>query len=232
MLSLQALVFGSHKAFLWLKSFKRENVNETPVFQIELKTFGKSGSESNKRTSSTNSRGHTPRPNLNQPEKIPNEGKPEPLDQELQPLELQFLKLSQKQGADFGVQSNSPELDYRTQGRNSSTNTQPKYQEPKAMKILGLSRRPLKNQNSRNIYLQSAPLPPKFAIFQNPVFTLFIPFGLIAFLFLFLMNYYSESLTGFHGYLYNIWSCFFLPLIFLIITPKLQRFICKKLSCM
>ena len=111
------------------------------------------------------------------------------------------------------------------------THTQPKYHECKAMKILGLSRKPLKNQNSRNVYLQSAPLPPKFAIFRNPVFTLFIPFGLLAFLFLFLMNYYSESLTGFHGYLYNIWSCFFLPLIFLIITPKLQRFICKKLSC-
>ena len=39
----------------------------------------------------------------------------------------------------------------------------------------------------------------------------------------------AEDITGFHGYIYNLWSCFVLPLIFCTVSPKLRAFIRKTL---
>ena len=38
-----------------------------------------------------------------------------------------------------------------------------------------------------------------------------------------------EDFTGFHGYLYNLWSCFAIPFIFCSLSPKLRGFIVKKI---
>ena len=39
----------------------------------------------------------------------------------------------------------------------------------------------------------------------------------------------KEDVTGFHGYIYNLWSCFALPFIFCTVSPKLRGFIIKSL---
>ena len=39
----------------------------------------------------------------------------------------------------------------------------------------------------------------------------------------------KEDVTGFHGYIYNLWSCFAIPFIFCTVSPKLRGFIIKSL---
>ena len=278
MLSIQALVFGSHKCFLWLKTFRGEHDIESPVFHIELVTFEKSISEANPsqiHASSTNTSQVQPdqiqesKPGSREYSKEPKDTKTKaksssvlirsvpataiqiepqlpnvPFVEEsqlpytpsprLRELKMQSLDLdlhqqrSQMSYPDVGSQGLN---ELKTQSLDLDLQPQLPFLEPKAMKILGLGPQPLQPQDSYMADLQPVPLPPKFAICRNPTMTIFIPFGLITFLLLFLEYHYSESITGFHGYLYNIFSCFFVPLIFLMITPKLQRFIFKKLSC-
>ena len=45
----------------------------------------------------------------------------------------------------------------------------------------------------------------------------------------FLVALSHEDFTGFHGYLYNLWSCFAIPFIFCSLSPKLRGFIVKKI---
>ena len=56
--------------------------------------------------------------------------------------------------------------------------------------------------------------------------SLFVAIGFSWFVFLIAFAK-VEDITGFHGYIYNLWSCFVLPLIFCTVSPKLRRFIRK-----
>ena len=53
--------------------------------------------------------------------------------------------------------------------------------------------------------------------------------GSSVFLMFFLAYINAEHITGFHGYIYNLWSCFVLPFIFCTVSPKLRGFIIKSL---